>query len=203
LDCDGDPVINGGHRINNGAEDLFVYSDANGNINTLINNCGQTSLAIQAFEHGSSFMGSVQNVAVGPSIVLGDVSACDEETYYLDVSFDGGPTHTFYDGFDGQSVSISYELPLSFIKAKDGAESMNIFVNGGDVGTHDTRSVFLSLGASESGSSSVNPTGVNVTYTRVDTNSGGTVEGTFTGGFIRSSDNEFITLTGSFKIRIP
>lgn len=212
VDCDNNPVINGGLRVFDGQTSSFFFSDASGNINISAENCGQDSFTFWAFDYDSELVGLPKTIAAGATTDIGDLSTCGEEIFYMDVVYNGEPTRTYILGSENEvAVAYYHGNGRTYIWGGEGVvgqeeRGLYLYINGQGVGTFDVDTVIAQFSPTNYGISLGPVTGVTVTITEqtptlIDPDFD-RIKGTFTGTFTDDEDGQPRTVSGSFNVPI-
>lgn len=195
IDCSGNPVTNGVLSVNIGGIKSSHYTDAMGNINTLLVYCSASSVTLTAYDFNNLKSSVPQSFSIGTTINFGTITACNTLNEYISYNLDG--TNYSILGIPGDTLHITPWGPQTSIYCKEhstGLKQINLIIQGSAVGSFSTQTNQVN---SITGTSS----SVVTTLTSVGSAIGSFSTGYFSGTFIHGSLGTTHNISGNFKLR--
>lgn len=206
-DCNGVPISSGLLSVQIGSNHVPLFTDANGNINSLIFTCITDSVQVSGFDLAQNLQSTSQWVQVSANMNVGDIVICDQIQEYLEYTLDGTQFVINDLGQNEVFVNTSFLGPVPLtghigVMANDGPNMMSFWTENGGAGSYSNTVV---PGATNGVGFNVNgilgpPNVLTINYTDYGAVAGDYYEGTFQGTF--DDDNGVNhTLSGIFRAK--
>ena len=193
IDCEGEVVTNGLLRITFGTTFINIFTNQNGDFNTVLNTCSFATIDITTFDLDNATQSNVMTVQTDSPVNLGEIIACNQIEEFITYTIDG----TSYSVLDlGQNeVMSSYHIDSTIIDGSNWPDYIRLKLSNPSIGSNSCQLRWVN------GLNIEYPSIINLNYTELGTSSGTYMEGTFSGVFNEIGGSPSHTISGSFRTK--